>query len=92
MGRSRYREPGIRQTHLAHRTSLHAGRSAAQADCLIIATDVDAVYLDWGKPTQRALGKITPHALAKHAFSAGSMGPKVQAASQFVLAGGKRAP
>ena len=62
-----------------------------QADCLVIATDVDAVYLDWGKPTQRALGKVTPHMLAQQAFPAGSMGPKVEAACKFVLATGKRA-
>jgi len=62
-----------------------------QADCLVIATDVDAVYLDWGKPTQRALGKVTPHMLAQHTFPTGSMGPKVEAACKFVLATGKRA-
>ncbi len=62
-----------------------------QADCLIIATDVDAVYLDWGLPTQRAVGKTTPQALAAHAFSAGSMAPKVEAACGFVRASGRRA-
>ena len=62
-----------------------------QADCLVIATDVDAVYLDWGEPGQRALGKVTPQALARHSFPAGSMGPKVQAACDFVLATGQRA-
>ncbi len=61
------------------------------ADCLIIATDVDAVYLDWGLPTQRAVGNTTPQALAAHAFSAGSMAPKVEAACAFVRAGGRRA-
>jgi carbamate kinase len=62
-----------------------------QADCLVIATDVDAVYLDWGQPGQRALGKVTPQALARHRFPAGSMGPKVQAACDFVFATGQRA-
>jgi len=62
-----------------------------QADCLIIATDVDAVYLDWGLPTQRAVGQTTPQALAAHAFAAGSMAPKVQAACGFVRASGRRA-
>jgi carbamate kinase len=61
------------------------------ADCLVIATDVDAVYLDWGLPEQRALGKTSPQALAGNEFAAGSMGPKVQAAGQFVQATGKRA-
>ncbi len=61
------------------------------ADCLVIATDVAAVFLDWGRPTQRPLGRVTPQALAGHAFPAGSMGPKVEAASRFVLATGRRA-
>ena len=61
------------------------------ADVLVIATDVAAIYLDWGKPTQRALGKVTPQQLSEHAFAAGSMGPKVAAAQAFVLATGQRA-
>ena len=61
------------------------------ADCLVIVTDVKAVFLDWGTPEQRAVGKVTPQALAKHSFPAGSMGPKVEAACKFVLATGKRA-
>ena len=62
-----------------------------QADCLVIATDVAAVYLDWGQPEQRALGRVTPEELARHSFPAGSMGPKVAAACAFVRATGKRA-
>ena len=62
-----------------------------QADVLVIATDVPAVFLDWGQPTKRAFGKVTPHALAGHDFAAGSMGPKVEAARDFVLATGQRA-
>jgi carbamate kinase len=65
--------------------------TALQVDCLIIATDVDAVYLDWGLPTQRAIGRTTPEGLAAHLFAAGSMAPKVEAACQFVRAGGRRA-
>jgi carbamate kinase len=61
------------------------------ADRLVIATDVDAVYLDWGTPAQRAVGKATPQDLQAHSFPAGSMGPKVQAASGFVLNTGKKA-
>ncbi|SDM44804.1 carbamate kinase [Polaromonas sp. JS666] len=61
------------------------------ADCLVIATDVDAVYLDWGQPTQRALGKVRPQELLAHSFPAGSMGPKVQAATGFVSKTGKKA-
>lgn len=65
--------------------------TALQVDCLIIATDVDAVYLDWGLPTQRAIGRTTPEGLAAHLFAAGSMAPKVEAACQFVRASGRRA-
>ena len=61
------------------------------ADCLVIATDVDAVYLDWGLPGQRALRHVSPTELARHRFPAGSMGPKVEAACRFALATGKRA-
>jgi carbamate kinase len=62
-----------------------------QADCLVIATDVAAVYLDWGLPSQRAIGTITPQALAQYSFPAGSMGPKVAAAIGFARATGKPA-
>jgi carbamate kinase len=62
-----------------------------EADCLMIATDVDSVYLDWSLPSQYAIGNITPQALAQHVFPAGSMGPKVEAAIGFALATGKRA-
>jgi carbamate kinase len=62
-----------------------------KADVLVIATDVAAIFLDWGQPTQRAIGKVTPRALAEHDFAAGSMGPKVEAARSFVLATGQRA-
>lgn len=62
-----------------------------QADCLVIATDVKAVCIDWGLPGERAVGKVTPQALARHSFPAGTMGPKVEAACRFVLATGNRA-
>ncbi len=62
-----------------------------QADCLIIATDVDAVYVNWGQPDQRRLDKTTPQELAQFSFAAGSMAPKVEAAISFVKATGKRA-
>jgi carbamate kinase len=62
-----------------------------QADVLIIATDVPAICLDWGLPTQRAIGQTTPDALAQHSFAAGSMAPKVAAACAFVQTPGQRA-
>ena len=59
------------------------------ADALLILTDADAVYLDWGKPTQHALRSTTPSELAKFEFDAGSMGPKIEASCEFIQQGGK---
>ena len=61
------------------------------ADVFVMATDADAVYLDWGTPASRPLGRVTPEDLERHAFAAGSMGPKVEAACQFVEETGMRA-
>ncbi|WP_130099527.1 carbamate kinase [Siccibacter turicensis] len=55
-----------------------------QARALLILTDADAVYLDWGKPTQRPLTHTTPDALSALHFDAGSMGPKIAAGCAFV--------
>ena len=57
-----------------------------EADALLILTDADAVYLDWGKPTQRPLSQVTPELLKDMPFDAGSMGPKVAACREFVEA------
>jgi len=61
------------------------------ADVFVMATDVDAVFADWGTPDQRALGRITVEELRAMGFPAGSMGPKVEAACRFVEATGGRA-
>ena len=61
------------------------------ADLYVMLTDADAVYTDWGKPTQKAIRKSSPLALAGIEFAAGSMGPKVQAACRFASATGNRA-
>ena len=61
------------------------------ADLLVLATDVDAVYADWGTPDQRALAGVTPAQLRDLEFAAGSMGPKVEAVCRFVEATGGRA-
>src|SRR3954452_9010603 len=54
-----------------------------RADALVIATDVDAVYADWGTPSQRAIAHASPEELAAGDFAEGSMGPKVRAACLF---------
>ena len=61
------------------------------ADLFVIATDVDGIYLDWGKPEQHKLTRVTPEELKSYKFPAGSMWPKVDAAVQFVKKTGKRA-
>jgi carbamate kinase len=62
-----------------------------EADLLVMATDVDGVYADWGTPQQRLLNTATPAELRALPFAAGSMGPKVEAAALFVEGTGKRA-
>jgi carbamate kinase len=62
-----------------------------EADLFIMATDADAVYLDWNKPTQKAIKTVSPETLKSYEFAAGSMGPKVDAACHFVEHTGKRA-
>lgn len=62
---------------------------------LLILTDVEQVALDFRQPTQRNLAHMTPAEargyLADGYFAKGSMGPKVQAALDFVEAGGQQA-
>ena len=62
-----------------------------KADVFVMLTDADAVFLDWGKPEQRAVHKTTPADLRKFPFAAGSMGPKVDAACHFAELTGKTA-
>ncbi|WP_248797224.1 carbamate kinase [Pseudomonas sp. MWU13-2105] len=59
------------------------------ADLLVIATDVNAAFVDWGQPSQKAIIQAHPDDLEKLGFAAGSMGPKVQAACEFARHTGK---
>ena len=61
------------------------------ADIFIMATDVGGVYRDFGTPRARLIMNTTPAALATMQFPAGSMGPKVEAAGEFVERTGGRA-
>jgi carbamate kinase len=58
------------------------------AALLLILTDVDAVYADWGTPNQRPLATLTADEAAsmdqQKAFGEGSMAPKIRAAIDFV--------
>jgi len=56
------------------------------ADALVMLTDVPAVQVGFGTPDARDIRKTTPSELRELAdqFPAGSMGPKIQAAVEFV--------
>ncbi len=62
-----------------------------EADFFIMATDVGAVHVDWGKPGARAIRRASPADLGRFDFAAGSMGPKVEAAREFAEKTGKTA-
>jgi carbamate kinase len=55
-----------------------------RADALLMLTDVDAVFEGWRQPQARAVRRASPHALDALSFESGSMGPKVEAACEFV--------
>lgn len=61
------------------------------ADLLIMATDVDAVYAGWGTPDAKAMHRANPNALTAGDFPAGSMGPKIAAAAQYAQRTGRTA-
>lgn len=59
-----------------------------EADLLAILTNVDQVQVDYGKPTAQKLDLVTASQLSRliaaGQFPAGSMGPKVEAAVDFL--------
>lgn len=55
------------------------------ADLLLLLTDVDAVYLNYGAPGARAIRRANPVTLSREIFAAGSMGPKIAAATEFAI-------
>jgi carbamate kinase len=64
-------------------------------DIFLIATDVEGVALSYGQPDQKYLRTITLKEAARYLkgghFPPGSMGPKIQAAIEFLQSGGNRA-
>ena len=64
-------------------------------DIFLVATDVDGAAIHYGKPNQKILRSATLKEAARYIeegqFPPGSMGPKVEAAMQFIENGGKRA-
>ncbi|MGH9421932.1 MAG: carbamate kinase, partial [Thermoanaerobaculia bacterium] len=75
-----------------HSSSLLA--SELRAETYVVLTGVAKVAIDFGKPSQKMLDRITvaeaQRYLAEGQFPAGSMGPKIEAAIQFVTRGGKQ--
>lgn len=59
-----------------------------KADMLMLLTDVDAVYLNFGKPDAHRIARADSSALSADQFAAGSMAPKVDAAITFAEATG----
>ncbi|MBO8173977.1 MAG: carbamate kinase [Thermococcus sp.] len=75
-----------------------AGEKLAEvvnADIFMILTDVNGAAINYGKPNEKWLHKVTVEELKKYYeeghFKKGSMGPKVLAAIRFVEWGGERA-
>ena len=64
------------------------------ADTLIILTAVDNVYIDFNKTTQKTIEVMTvaeaEQYMSQGHFASGSMGPKIQAATNFLAGGGER--
>ena len=61
-------------------------------DRFMISTDADRVYVDYRKPTQRPLVRVTAAEMAGHyaagQFPPGNMGPKIESALRFLDRGG----
>jgi carbamate kinase len=68
--------------------------SELQAEIYVVLTGVAKVAIDFEKPSERMLDRLTvaeaTRYLAEGQFPAGSMGPKIEAAVQFVTCGGKQ--
>ncbi|HVA51939.1 MAG TPA: carbamate kinase [Acidimicrobiales bacterium] len=62
-----------------------------RADVMLLLTDVPGVYRDYGTSDQQVIRLATAKELRAMSFSAGSMGPKVEAACRFVESRGTRA-
>ena len=68
--------------------------SELKAEMYVVLTGVAKVALDFEKPSQRTVDRLTVSEAQRHLaegqFPAGSMGPKIEAAIQFVTRGGKQ--
>jgi carbamate kinase len=57
---------------------------ALEADVLLVLTDLPNVVRNFGTPEAEPISRVTPGALRREPFPAGSMGPKVEAVCRFV--------
>jgi len=66
----------------------------AEATALVFLTEVSHVFLDYGRETERPLGQVTADQMRLYLdegqFPEGSMGPKIEAALDFLAAGGDK--
>lgn len=66
-----------------------------KADLLIICTAIEKVFLDYRKPSERAIDRMTlaeaKQYLKEGHFAPGSMKPKIEAVIEFLEAGGREA-
>lgn len=62
-----------------------------EADMLLLLTDVDAVYANFGEPEARMIVSVGSQALEPEDYAKGSMGPKVEAAKLFAASPGRAA-
>ncbi len=64
------------------------------AELLLILTQIDTVYLNFGKPDARPVRRMTVEEARRYLeeghFAPGSMGPKIEAAVKFLEDGGKK--
>jgi len=69
--------------------------SSIEADLLLISTGIEKVALDFGRPSQRFLDRMTLSETKMYykegQFPEGSMGPKIEAIISFLEEGGKEA-
>ena len=62
--------------------------AALDADALLMLTDVEAVFRDWGGPDQARVARASPDELDGMTLAPGSMGPKAASAAVFARGGG----
>ena len=60
-----------------------------EVDALLLLTDAEGVFIDWGTPGARRLHETSVAELRAQGFAVGSMAPKVEAVCRFIESGGR---